>query len=190
MNDLPAHVEETVQALADLHFQHHAETRPIEKGVARVARLIAAPYFIACISLVFTFWIIYNIVMQIWWQAAVDPPPFFWLAEAATLLSVYMTLLILVTQRRENDLTQHRDNLTLQLALLSERKNAKIIELIEELRRDSPHLRDRYDHEAASMARPADTFTVAEAIKASNIEQSTDRPNSIENDDADMPRNR
>ena len=92
------------------------------------------------------------------------------LSDAGTVLSVCITLLVLVAQRRGNELIEHRDNLTLQLALLGERKNAKIIELLESMRRENPALSDRYDHEAAQMANPADTSALAEAIRSSRTE--------------------
>jgi uncharacterized membrane protein len=168
MDDLPTHIEETVQDLAALHRRHDRETLPVERRLARLTRWIASPFFIATLSVLFVAWIAMNVAMQTWGGKPFDPPPFSWLAEAATLLSVYVTLLILVTQSRENVLAQHRDQLTLQLAILSERKSAKIIELLEDLRRDSPHIVDRVDAEAEEMSRPADTASVGAAIKSAH----------------------
>jgi len=45
---------------------------------------------------------------------------------------------------------------TLELAILSEQKTAKVIQLLEESRRDNPLIRDRVDQEAEAMAQPAD----------------------------------
>ena len=79
-----------------------------------------------------------------------------------------MTALILTTQRREDQLAGHREQLTLELAILSEQKSAKIIELLEEMRRDDPSLKNRVDHEAAAMSTPADPQAVLDAIKDSH----------------------
>ena len=76
-----------------------------------------------------------------------------------------MTVLILTTQRREDELTSHREQLTLELAILREQKSAKIISLLEELRRDDPHLHNRHDAEAEALSTPADPNAVLEAIK-------------------------
>ncbi|WP_207210943.1 hypothetical protein, partial [Lichenibacterium minor] len=54
--------------------------------------------------------------------------------------------------------------LTLELSILSEKKSAKIIELLEELRRDLPAVRNRVDEEASEMAKPADPQAVLQAI--------------------------
>jgi uncharacterized membrane protein len=51
--------------------------------------------------------------------------------------------------------------------ILSERKTAKVIQLLEELRRDGAKPRDEADTEADDMARPADPEAVIAAIDAS-----------------------
>ena len=47
-------------------------------------------------------------------------PPFAWLQGALGLLALYITTLILTTQRREDELASYREQLTLELAILSE----------------------------------------------------------------------
>jgi uncharacterized membrane protein len=71
-------------------------------------------------------------------------------------VSLYIVVLILATQRREYQLAQLREQLTLELAILSEQKTAKVIQLLEESRRDNPLIRNRVDQEAEAMAQPAD----------------------------------
>jgi uncharacterized membrane protein len=69
-------------------------------------------------------------------------------------------VLILTTQRRDDQLASYRAQLTIELAILSEQKSAKIISLLEEQRRDHPHLENRADNEAAAMAEAADPQAV------------------------------
>ncbi len=76
-----------------------------------------------------------------------------------------MTLFILTTQRRDDQLASYREQLTLELAILSEQKSAKIIALLEEMRRDDPTLKNRIDHEATAMSVAADPQAVLDAIK-------------------------
>jgi uncharacterized membrane protein len=73
-------------------------------------------------------------------------------------------ILILITQRHENRLEETRAQLTLQLAMLAERKNAKIIELLEQLRHDHPNIADRVDEDATAMSQPTNAEAVIEAI--------------------------
>ena len=48
---------------------------------------------------------------------------------------------------------------------MTEQKSAKVIELLEELRRDHPQIVDRIDHQADAMATPADPGAVLDAFK-------------------------
>jgi uncharacterized membrane protein len=60
-----------------------------------------------------------------------------WLQGAVNLFSLFLVTLVLVTQKHADELNTRRDKGTLELAIPSERKIAKVIELLEELRRDS-----------------------------------------------------
>jgi uncharacterized membrane protein len=75
-----------------------------------------------------------------------------------------MVVLILVTQRREDQLAQRRELLLSELAILSEQKTVKVIQLLEESRRDNPLIDDRHDPEAEVMAQPADPRPVLDTI--------------------------
>ena len=99
-----------------------------------------------------------------------DPPPFAWFDGAVSLGALYIALLILTTQRRQDQLAQHREQLTLELTILGEQKTAKIIQLLEEARRDNPYLRNRVDEEAPAMAVAADPQSVLDAIKEAHAE--------------------
>jgi uncharacterized membrane protein len=92
------------------------------------------------------------------------------LGGVVSLVSLYIVVLILATQRREYQLAQLREQLTLELAILSEQKTAKVIQLLEESRRDNPLIRNRVDQEADAMAQPADPKSVLDAIKEAHAE--------------------
>jgi uncharacterized membrane protein len=62
-------------------------------------------------------------------RGPLDGPPFNELEMAVSLAALFMTVLILSTQRRDDELASHRDQLTLELAILSDRKVAKVIDL-------------------------------------------------------------
>ena len=86
-------------------------------------------------------------------------------ASIFSTLAFLVTVLILATQRRADSLADHREQLILQLAFVSEQKTAKIIGLLEELRRDSPQVRDRVDHVAEQMTEIVDPKAVSNALR-------------------------
>ena len=167
---LPAHIEETIRSIARLHADHFQQATSLQRLVDRLTALVGQPRFIGALTIAVSGWIAGNLAAPRLRLHAPDPPPFNWLIAAVSLTALYMTALILSTQRRENALAEHREQLTLELAILSEQKAAKIIELLEEMRRDSPHLRNRVDEQAEAMSTPADPESVLEAIKETHAE--------------------
>lgn len=165
---LPAHIEETIQAIAKLHADHRDEAGLLQRMVERLTAWIGRPEFIAAMTAAVILWIAGNLVAGQSGAVPWDEPPFAWLQGSLGLLALYVTVLILTTQRREDQLASYREQLTLELAILSEQKSAKIIALLEEMRRDSPVLKNRVDKEAAAMAVAADPQAVLDAIKESS----------------------
>jgi uncharacterized membrane protein len=81
------------------------------------------------------------------------------------LLSLFIVTLVLVAQKHKDELNARREILTLEPAILSERKIAKVIALLEELRRVSPHVVGRVDQQAEQMAQRADAQSVLAAAR-------------------------
>jgi uncharacterized membrane protein len=133
--------------------------------VDRVTTLLGRPGSLGVVTVIVIGWVGLNLLAAALGYRAVDPPPFSGLAGATSLTSLYLVVLILATQRREDQLAQHREQLILELALLGEQKTAKVIELLEEFRRDNPLIHNRIDQQADAMAQPADPQQVLDAIK-------------------------
>ena len=162
---VPAHVEDTVQAVARFHATHHADASLLQRMIEQITRRAGSPAFIVVLAATIISWITLNLLLMTLGRTPVDAPPFFWLQGAVTLTALFMTVIILTTQRREDKLAGLRDQLTLELSILSEQKSAKIIGLLEEMRRDSPHIADRADEHAEALSKPADPNVVVEALK-------------------------
>jgi uncharacterized membrane protein len=177
---LPAHIEDTIRAIAELHAQHHRRASPVQRVVDRSVRTLSRPRFVGVLTIVIVGWVAVNYALSAYGHAF-DMFPFPLLQDAGSMLALYLTILILITQRREDELTQHREQLTLELAILGEQKNAKIIQLLEELRRDNPMIHDRIDEEAEALSTPADPQAVLDAIKDTHEEMLQ----AIEHDRAD-----
>jgi uncharacterized membrane protein len=161
----PDHLDQSVRDISSLHALHYRKATPIERHLDGAVSKLSHPALLVTLTLGTIGWIGVNLTMALAGGHPVDPPPFPWLQGMASMASAYLAALILTTQSREDGLTRHRDQLTLELAILAERKSAKIIQLLEELRRDSPVVLDRVDEAADAMARPADPGAVLSAIE-------------------------
>ena len=162
---VPAHVDDTVQAVARFHSAHNAEAGGLQRAIERLTRHAGRPAFAALLTVLVVGWIGLNLGLTAAGGEPLDEPPFVWLQGAVALTALYMTIFILTTQRREDKLAGLRDQLTLELSILGEQKTAKIIGLLEELRRDAPNISDRADDDAEALAKPADPDAVVDALK-------------------------
>jgi uncharacterized membrane protein len=163
--EIPDLVDEAVRSVSQLHSDHHGSATNSQRWVNRITAFMARPWFIALVGLGVAVWIGANLMANRLGLPAVDAPAFPWLQGAANLFSLFVVMLVLVAQKHEDELNAHRDTLTLELAILSEHKIAKVIQLLEELRRDSPQIQDRVDPQAEQMSEPADAGSVLSATR-------------------------
>jgi uncharacterized membrane protein len=161
---VPDHIQQTINTIASVHVRHRRQASRAHRFVESTVALVARPGFIALLTMFVAGWVAANLILATE-NRAFDPQPFPILQDIGTLAALYITVLILITTQREKEIGEHREQLTLQLAILSEQKSAKIIQLIEEARRDNPLIGDRHDAEAAELAVPADPEAVLDAIK-------------------------
>ena len=161
---VPQHAEhaETIAAMrARAENQLSTSQRLVEAFTARVGR----PSSIATLFVLVAFWIAWNLSVVAEGRHPTDPPPFFWLQGVVALYAALISTFVLATQNREKRHAEQRAYLELQVNLLAEQKTAKIIALLEELRRDLPTVRDRVDRQADAMQKPVDTAAVLNTLQ-------------------------
>ena len=116
-----------------------------------------------------------NLALPEFGRAALDPFPFPLLAAVVSTIALYLAAMILMTQRHDDEMATRREQITLELAILSEQKSSKIIALLEEFRRNDPNQGDQRDEVAEALAEPADAQVVLDAIRAAERRRTTVR---------------
>lgn len=157
-------IDDTLRSIDRLRADHARETSKLQQLVDRFTLAVGRPRAIIWLTILILAWIVGNLVSPDLGLPPLDPPPFFWLEIAGSMMALYLVIFILASQRREDDLAQRRELLALELAVRTEQKAAKMIELLEEFRRDSPEIQDRLDEEAEQLSVPSDPGSVAIAI--------------------------
>ena len=161
----PTSVDDSVEHLACLHDEHERATTRTQRFADRVTSALGRPAALAIIVLAIIGWMCGNFVARRFGVTALEEFPFPDLAFIATIAALIIALLILTTQRHQDQLAERRAQLTLQIAILSEKKVAKVIALLEEQRRENPLLSSRTDEEAEAMAQSADPGANLDRLK-------------------------
>lgn len=162
---LPEHISQQVETLAVLHAKAEKEAGFHQHAVESVTAFLGRPLFLNLSIGVIVLWVLANVFPGLFGLKCFDPPPFFWLQGAIGLGALLLTIVVLITQNRQALLSERRAKLDLQVNLLAEQKIAKLIALMEELRRDIPTVKDRFDPEAEAMQQSPDPHAVLEALE-------------------------
>lgn len=168
---LPDHLSQNISAIKALHARAEQDVSQYQRAVEAVTAFFGRPVFLFTILLVVALWVLPNVLPRPFGLARFDPPPFDWLERTITLGSLLITTGVLIKQTRQEKLAKRQAHLSLQLNLLAEQKTAKLIALVEELRRDLPSVRDRHDPEAEVMEQSADPHTVMSALEETLMQE-------------------
>ena len=162
----PAHLDENIDSLLTVQKREWEQRPTGQRFVDRISRLIGRPTYLIVLLGFTAGWIALNVLAQRFGRAPFDPLPFPLLASIISLAALISTTVVLIAQNRQTRLEQQHIHIALQVNLLTEQKVAKVINLIEELRRDLPMVKNRYDPQAESFAQKTDALQVLSAIEA------------------------
>jgi uncharacterized membrane protein len=156
---------ENVETLASLRARAEQDVSEHQRRIERLTAGLGQPRSFYVILAVVAVWCAFNLLAPRLHLHPVDPPPFVWLQGVVGLGALLMGTVILITQNRQTRHAEQRAQLDLQVNLLAEQKVAKLISLVEELRRDLPSVRDRVDKAAEAMEEPVDPHAVLSALE-------------------------
>jgi uncharacterized membrane protein len=162
---LPDHVNQNIEAVKMLHARADETVSRYQRPIETVRTLVGRPAFFYGSILFVAGWVLSNVFSPRFGVAPFDPPPYYWLQGIVGLGAWLTATIVLITQTRQGKLAEQRAQLDLQVSLLAEQKTAKLIALLEELRRDLPNVKDRYDPQAAAMEQATDPHTVLGALE-------------------------
>lgn len=164
---LSGQVNDNIRAIMAFHEREQQKLGDSQRLIERLGALMARPHYLATILTLVIAWIGCNELLLWTGRAPYDAPPFELLQGLVTLTALVTTGIVLSAQARAVRLEKQRAHLDLQVNLVTEQKVTKIIDLIEELRRDLPMVKDRHDPVAAELQRQTDPHLVLTAIEES-----------------------
>ncbi len=162
---LSGQIDDTIQSIAELEHKALAGTSLEQRAIERFTLAVGRPRTVWIVLGAVAAWVLLNAALPLAGRPPLDPPPFFWLEGALALAALLMTIVILTTENRMAETAEQRARLNLQVSMLSERKIAKVVQLLEELRYDMPSVPNREDREAEEMTIAADPHEVARELE-------------------------
>jgi uncharacterized membrane protein len=163
--NLPSSAKENLEVLSRFKDGEEAQVSGLQAAIERISRFFGSPAYFAFAVLFIVAWVAVNEwgARQGWHH--IDTPPFFWLQGLVSSNALLLTVAVLIRQNRMSHMAEHRAHLDLQINLLTEQKVTKLLQIVDELRRDLTALRGHPDEEVSEMSKPADTHALMHAIK-------------------------
>jgi uncharacterized membrane protein len=178
-------ISQNIEAVLEFYAREELKISRSQRILERISHLIGQPVFLGFILLFVALWMLANAVLHKAGMAEFDAPPFFWLQGIIGLGALLTAAAVLTRQNRLAKLAEQRAHLDLKVTLLTEQKTAKLIDLLEELRRDLPNVTDRHDPEAAVLQQSMNPDRVLAALDERSESDERLKPSGRAKEDAD-----
>ncbi len=144
-------IGENIGAVHDFYTREEHKRSASQRHAESIGSFVGRPAFLVVIVLFTSAWVGANLALPAFGMAPFDAAPFHMLQGIVALAALLTTTVVLIKQNRVAKLGEQRAHLDLKVTLLIEQKTAKLIDLLEELRRDLPNVKNRHDLGAAVM---------------------------------------
>lgn len=121
---------ENIEAMRRLEDAQMAHRTTADRIAAAIARFCGSMTFVWVHVAAFTTWIAYNALP---WFHPFDPYPFTFLTLVVSLEAIFLSTFILISQNYEMRITERRNMLDLQINLLAEQENTKMLQMLDQI---------------------------------------------------------
>lgn len=157
-------ISQNIEAVLEFYAREEQKISRSQRIVERISSYIGQPLFLVLVLIFVAVWVLANTLSHQFGLSEFDPAPYFWLQGIVGLGALMTTTVILAKQNRLAKLEEQRAHLDLKVTLLTEQKAAKLIDLLEELRRDLPNVKNRRDPEAVALQQSMNPELVLAAL--------------------------
>ncbi|PZO22144.1 MAG: DUF1003 domain-containing protein [Leptolyngbya foveolarum] len=171
---LPAQVIKNIETVINLQTDQERRIPASERILSKVTAAFGRSRFLYSQLAFFAIWGLTSHFAQpilVQW----DLPVMNLESHGLDMAALLITTGVLVRQTQQDKIAERRSHLMLQINLLNEQKIAKVIELIEELRKDTPDVANRFDWEAKIMQQATDPQVVLNILQE-NLEPASHQP--------------
>lgn len=122
-----------VALVAEIERAEEAHRTPVDRAVDSITAFCGSMAFVWVHLLWFGGWMIANLLPKS--PLRFDPFPFQLLTLVVSLEAIFLSTFVLISQNRQARLADRRNHLDLQINLLSEQENTKMLSLLEQIAR-------------------------------------------------------
>jgi uncharacterized membrane protein len=133
-----------VRAMRQLEDATLARRTRSDRIASVIARFCGSMTFVVIHVVIFTAWIVFNVMPGLHF----DPYPFTFLTLVVSLEAIFLSTFILISQNYDMRISERRNQLDLQINLLAEQENTKMLQILEKIAkkvgcddRDDPQVR-------------------------------------------------
>ncbi len=124
-------VQANVKRIAGLEEAEHAKATPGERVADAIAAFTGSMWFVWISVALIGGWVVINLVLP--QGKRLDPFPFPLLTLMLSVEAIFLSIFILMSQNRAATVSDKRSHLDLQLNLLSEQENTKMLLMLREI---------------------------------------------------------
>jgi len=130
-----------VELIRELEEAAKRERRPADRIAEAIARFCGSMKFVWVHVIWFGGWIVFNVIPGV---PHIDSFPFTFLTLVVSLEAIFLSTFILISQNLDTRITERRHHLDLQINLLSEQENTKMIAMLEAI---AAHVGAEFGHD-------------------------------------------
>ena len=120
--------QRNVEAVLNLEEAAKDQRTRTELLAERIAQFCGSMRFVWVHVIWFSGWIVFNLMPGI---RHIDPFPFTFLTLVVSLEAIFLSTFILISQNHDAQISERRNHLDLQINLLSEQENTKMIHMLQ-----------------------------------------------------------
>lgn len=137
------------------------ERTPVERFADWLMAIAASTPFLIAHAVWFAFWIVWNVRGR---HTAFDPFPFGLLTMVVSLEAIFLSIFVLLSQRRESQIAELREEMTLEVEMRTEEEVTKLLQLVAGLYGRLGYSLSEDDDELRQMLRPLDKESIEEEL--------------------------
>lgn len=154
-------LQRNVEVVQKLEEASKQERTTSDRLATVIANFCGSMKFVWVHVIWFSAWIVLNLIPGV---RHIDPFPFTFLTLVVSLEAIFLSTFILISQNHDTRISERRNHLDLQINLLSEQENTKMIMMLQAIARQVGAEIEE-DEEVAVLAQDTELEKVIEQIK-------------------------